>query len=86
MCEPAALQIAKLLIDAKADLAACDSKKNTPLHYAAGYGRSKTAELLLAAGADKTAQNETGKTAFQLVTMEPRNPLNQEAQLLQKLQ
>ncbi len=39
---------------------------NTPLHYAAGYGRPAIARMLLDAGADKAAQNNTGKTPLDL--------------------
>ncbi len=39
---------------------------NTPLHYAAGYGRASMVNLLVKAGASKTAKNNTGKTPLDL--------------------
>lgn len=52
--------------DEGANLEVRDSMNNTPLHYAAGYGRPAIARMLLDAGADKTAQNNTGKTPLDL--------------------
>ncbi len=45
-----------------------DSKKNTPLHYAAGYGRSALVRQLLEAGAKAAADNASGQSALDLVT------------------
>lgn len=64
---------------------ATDSMGNTPLHYAAGYGRPPMCELLLAAGADKAAKNKNGKTAYDLATADPRNPVSQAAEVVAKL-
>ena len=48
---------------------ACGSvlQENTPLHYAAGYGRVEVCKVLLELGANTKAKNETGKTALDLV-------------------
>ena len=45
-----------------------DSKKNTPLHYAAGYGRSAIVRQLLEAGAQAATENASGQSALDLVT------------------
>ncbi len=45
-----------------------DSKGNTPLHYACGYGRVALVTILLEAGADKTAVNDQGSNAYKLAT------------------
>lgn len=52
----------------KAIVAAQDTKKNTPLHYAAGYGRSALVRQLLEAGAQAAAENASGQSALDLVT------------------
>jgi ankyrin repeat protein len=39
-----------------------DGRGNTPLHYAAGYGRTAIVTLLLARGADAGAANDAGQT------------------------
>lgn len=39
-------------------LPAAVQEGGTPLHYAAGYGRSEVTEALLAAGADKEAKED----------------------------
>jgi ankyrin repeat protein len=63
-----------------------DSKDNTPLHYAAGYGREAAVALLLDAGADVSVKNSTGKTAADLAKLDERNPLSKNAELLARLQ
>lgn len=45
------LKCAQVLIDAGASVNAVDKNKNTPLHYAAGYGRKECVSLLLENGA-----------------------------------
>lgn len=45
------LKCAQVLIDAGASVNAVDKNKNTPLHYAAGYGRNECVSLLLENGA-----------------------------------
>ena len=62
-----------------------DEKKNTPLHYACGYGKTFAVEALLAKGCDVSATNGTGKTPLDLVKLEAKNPINEEADLLEKL-
>ncbi|GBF94695.1 hypothetical protein Rsub_07431 [Raphidocelis subcapitata] len=76
--------VASLLLKEGAPLEVADSKGNTPLMYAAGYGRPALVKLLLDAGASPAARNANGKTAADL-TADPRNPLNQEAELVQRL-
>lgn len=44
-----------------------DSKGNTPLHYAAGYGRIDIIEPLLEAGCSGRAANSKGHTPYELV-------------------
>jgi ankyrin repeat protein len=63
-----------------------DSKDNTPLHYAAGYGRAAAVALLLDAGADVSIKNSTGKTAVDLAKLDERNPISQNADLLARMQ
>lgn len=55
-----------LLAKYGADLNAQDRKGRTPLHRATYEGRVEAAEALLAAGADPSARNKSGKTAFQI--------------------
>ena len=45
-----------------------DSKQNTVLHYACGYGRSKLVRLLLEKGAQSASENMSGQTPLDLVT------------------
>lgn len=44
-----------------------DSKGNTPLHYAAGYGRGEFIEVLLEAGCNGSTPNSKGHTPYELV-------------------
>ena len=53
-------------VEAGANLESTDSKDNTPLHYAAGYGRVNECRLLLNLGASPAAKNGTGKTPLNL--------------------
>lgn len=50
---PGCIQVkcAVILLEAGAKVDALDKNKNTPLHYAAGYGRKECVELLLKNGA-----------------------------------
>jgi ankyrin repeat protein len=45
------LKCAEILLEAGAAVDALDKNKNTPLHYAAGYGRKECVDLLLKYGA-----------------------------------
>lgn len=48
---PFQVKCAQVLLEAGAKADALDNNKNTPLHYAAGYGRKDCVELLLKNGA-----------------------------------
>lgn len=48
---PLQVKCGEILIEAGAKVDALDKNKNTPLHYAAGYGRKDCVELLLKNGA-----------------------------------
>lgn len=63
-----------------------DSKDNTPLHYAAGYGRGAIVEILLEAGSNVGAKNATGKTPLDLIKLSEENPLNKDEDIVYKLQ
>ena len=78
-------EIFNLLLEAGADLTATDEKKNTPLHYACGYGKPFAVRALLDKGCDKKAKNGTGKTPLDLVKLEPKNPINNDADLVAAL-
>lgn len=58
------MQIAKLLVEVKADVNCVDAAGNTSLHYAAGYGRQEMLEYLLGQGADVNRKNSSGQTAL----------------------
>ena len=78
-------EIFNMLLEAGADLTATDEKKNTPLHYACGYGKPFAVKALLAKGCDKTSTNGTGKTPIDLVKLEAKNPINNDAELVAAL-
>ncbi len=67
------------------DLTARDEKQNTPLHYACGYGKIFAVQKLLEMNSDITAKNGTGKTPLDLVMLEAKNPINEDAELLKLL-
>merc|ERR1719163_1737775 len=56
------LSVVKVLIDAKANINEVDSAGNGAVHFAAGYGRVKVLEHLLARGADASKVNQMGLT------------------------
>jgi hypothetical protein len=56
------LSTVKVLIDAKANLDDVDSAGNSAVHFAAGYGRKKVLEHLLARGANASKVNQMGLT------------------------
>ena len=60
-------EIAKILIQAGADLNFRNNDGSTPLLNAAFFGRVDIVQLLLNKGADKTIKNNTGATAYQSV-------------------
>jgi len=60
-------EIAKILIDAGADLNYQNVDGSTALHTAAFFCRVEIVEALLAKGADKTLKNKAGQTAFESV-------------------
>ncbi|RQP19234.1 MAG: ankyrin repeat domain-containing protein [Parapedobacter sp.] len=60
-------EMAKLLIDAGADLNFRNNEGSTALISAAFFGRREIVQLLLNAGADKTIQNKYGATAYESV-------------------
>ena len=71
------LEATKALLECGADVNAVDDEESTPLHFAAGYGRGKLVLFLLQAGANVDAVSKDGKRPIDLVTAEPRNPLNE---------
>merc|ERR1711990_808302 len=56
------LSTVKVLIDAKANVNDVDSAGNSAVHFAAGYGRVKVLEHLLARGAAVSKANKMGMT------------------------
>lgn len=60
-------EIAKLLIDAGADLNVRNNDGSTALLTAAFFGRPDIVQLLLKKGADKTIKNKYGSTAYESV-------------------
>jgi len=58
------LSAVKMLIEAKANLDDVDSVGNSAVHFAAGYGRVKVLEHLLARGAQASKVNQMGMTAL----------------------
>merc|ERR1712182_40142 len=56
------LSVVKVLIDAKASLEDVDSAGNSAVHFAAGYGRVKVLEHLLARKANVSKVNQMGLT------------------------
>merc|ERR1719379_3202041 len=56
------LSIVKFLIDAKANVNEVDGAGNSAVPFAAGYGRAKVLEHLLARGANASKVNQMGMT------------------------
>lgn len=61
------VEIAKVLINAKADLTTKNNDGSTALHTAAFFGRIEIVQLLIDAKADKTIKNNFGATARETV-------------------
>lgn len=57
-CANGHIEVAKVLLENKADPNAVNKSKNTPLHWAALNGRSNLIELLLEYKADANLKNE----------------------------
>lgn len=60
-------EMAKMLIDAGADLDVQNNEGSTALITAAFFGRPEIVRMLLDAGADKTIKNKFGATAYESV-------------------
>lgn len=60
------LEIAKLLVDAHAEVNTKDDVGGTPLGYAALYGHLGVVKLLVDAGADVEAKDKGGITSAEL--------------------
>lgn len=60
--------VAKLLIEAGANVNFRNNEQSTPLHTAAFFCHSDVVKMLLDTGADKTLKNKYGHTAFESVT------------------
>jgi ankyrin repeat protein len=75
------VKCAEVLLEAGAAVDALDKNNNTPLHYAAGYGRKECVELLLKNGAAVTLRNLDGKTPVDVAKL---NTQSEVLQLLEK--
>lgn len=60
-------EMAKILIDAGADINFQNNDGSTPLHTAAFFCRPEIVKMLLDKGADKTIKNKYGATAYESV-------------------
>jgi ankyrin repeat protein len=60
-------EIAKILIDAGADLNFLNNDGSTALHTAAFFCRPELVKLLMKKGADKSIKNKYGQTAYETV-------------------
>ncbi|KAG0447454.1 hypothetical protein HPP92_028337 [Vanilla planifolia] len=63
------VECVRVLLEAGAAVDAVDNNKNTPLHYASGYGKKECVELLLENGAAVTLQNFDGKTPIDVAKL-----------------
>jgi ankyrin repeat protein len=62
------VEIARMLIDAGADLNVQDKDGWTPLHDSARFGIVEIVRMLIDAGANKDIQNNAGKLPYELAT------------------
>ena len=63
-------EVARILIDAGADLELRNSKGSTALHQACFFCRPEIVEMLLVAGADPSQTNNDGRTPLEIVTLD----------------
>jgi hypothetical protein len=68
-------ELAKMLIEAGADLDAKDSDKWTPLHLAAEYNHPELAKMLIEAGADVNAEDKNKRAPWDLANPQMREAL-----------
>jgi len=61
-------EMAKMLIDAGADINFQNKDGSTPVHTAAFFCRPEIVKMLLVKGADKTVRNKYGQTAYEIVS------------------
>lgn len=67
VCKTGNAEVAKLLVDAKAELGCEDSE--TPLHLACGYDHADITQLLVDAGADVNLKDEAGQTPLDVARL-----------------
>jgi ankyrin repeat protein len=85
------LQLTQALLDAGAKLDVTDSRQNTPLIYASGYGQSELLRLLLEharqTGCSLGGRNVDGQSAYEIVleSAEKGNPVAKSAELMEAL-
>lgn len=66
-CQTADIGMVELLLQHRADISACDSKGQTPLHHSIMRGRIEITKQLLTRGANREAVDKGGKTPLQLL-------------------
>lgn len=78
-CATSNVEVAKILLDAGADVNAVQASNVTPLHSAAHNGASELVKLLLEHGANRTSETDDGKTSEK---MAEENNFPETAQLI----
>eukprot|EP01024_Parvocaulis_polyphysoides_P001509 TRINITY_DN10411_c0_g1_i1.p1 TRINITY_DN10411_c0_g1~~TRINITY_DN10411_c0_g1_i1.p1 ORF type:complete len:314 (-),score=42.76 TRINITY_DN10411_c0_g1_i1:258-1151(-) len=78
-------RIVALLLIAGASVDAVDNSNNTPVHYACAYARQIILSLLLEKEPDLSMRNEDSKTALDIITEDPRNPIGRDRILMQQM-